>query len=297
MTLPASASTHHGSAYIWATQLSHCLMFKLLFPLALLAFAHSSFAADGRLLGTGGLLSIEGSAGGGITPWAGIAGYADTDQTGIVSAVSVVTVDDYRLRSVAVAVGAGNHTEISTAKQFFDLPDATRLGQDVFGAKLRLAGDLIYGHVPQLSLGAQFKRNHNTRTLTALGIDDRSDIDVYVSASRLYLAGPFGRSWLLNVGARSTKAWQTGLLGFGAVRSWQPEGSAVVLLNRYWAVGVEYKAKPDGLGQLSEDDWRDVFIAYFPNKTYSVAAAYVDLGEIAGRADQRGYFLSLQAQF
>ncbi len=130
-----------------------------------------------------------------------------------------------------------------------------------------------------------------------MGIRDQKDVDLYASVSRLFLSGPLDRSWLVNATVRSTKAQQIGLLGFSADRKWVLETSTAMLLNRNLALGVEYKTKPDELSGLREDDWKDVFLAWFPNKNLTLAVAYVDLGTIAGRKNQNGYFFTLQGQF
>lgn len=269
---------------------------KLGVVLVLCATAFSAAAGDGKLRGAGGLISIEGSAGGGISPWAVIAGYNEADQASALAASSRVETDDYQLQTNSVAIGAYNRVELSLTRQTFAIPGA-RLGQDILGAKVRLAGDLIYGPYPQVSLGAQYKRSTQGSTLSALGIRDQQDVDFYASVSRLFLSGPLDRSWLVNATVRSTKAQQTGLLGFSSNRKFVLEGSTAMLLNRYVALGLEYKTKPDELSGLREDDWKDVFLAWFPNKKLTLAVAYVDLGEIATRKNQNGYFFTLQGQF
>ena len=109
------------------------------------------------------------------------------------------------------------------------------------------------------------------------------------------------RHLLVNATLRSTRANQAGLLGFGgdrkAGRSLVLESSVAVLLDPHWAVGVEYRQKPDNLGFAREDDWKDAFVAWFPNKHVAVVAAYADLGSIATLDKQRGPYLSLQASF
>ncbi len=260
------------------------------------ALAHPALGADGKLLGTGGLVSIEGNAGGGITPWAVLAGYGENDQWSASAAVTQVQTQDFRLRSASVALGIYNRVELSFARQRFDIPNDT-LGQEIFGAKVRVAGDLIYGSLPQVSLGTQFKRSTDANTLAALGIADTRDVDLYASVSRLFLQGPFDRSTLVNATVRSTKAQQTGLLGFSAKRKLVFEGSAALLLSRSLALGLEYKSKPDQLPGLREDAWRDVFLSWFPNKNLTLALAYVDLGAVAGKKNQSGYFFTLQGQF
>ena len=69
-------------------------------------------------------------------------------------------------------------------------------------------------------------------------------------------------------------------------------------------MGIEFRAKPDnlnqsvlGTGALKEDDWKDVFIAWAPNKHFSLTAAWVDLGRIAPALQPRrqtGSYLSAQ---
>ena len=50
--------------------------------LLILTVASSTLIAGERLLATGGVMQIEGSAGGGLTPWALIAGYGTREENG-----------------------------------------------------------------------------------------------------------------------------------------------------------------------------------------------------------------------
>ena len=70
------------------------------------------------------------------------------------------------------------------------------------------------------------------------------------------------------------------------------EGSTAVFLSRSVAVGIEYRQKSNNLN-LGEQDWKDLFVAWMPNKHVSVTAAYLDLGSIAGTSDQTGWYLSV----
>ena len=72
------------------------------------------------------------------------------------------------------------------------------------------------------------------------------------------------------------------------------EASAAVLFNPRWALGAEFRQKPDNLGFAREDHWRDVFVGWFPNKRVAVVAAWADLGSIATLEDQQAWYLSLQ---
>lgn len=266
-------------------------------------------ADQGRLLATGGATQIEGSAGGGLVPWAVLAGYGTRDGRSGTAFVTRVDTGDYRLDSIGAAYSFANRIEISYARQRFDLGTLQRtlmlpvaaFEMDVIGAKARLGGDLVYGHWPQIALGAHYKRQRDFAIPQAVGALDDSDVDVYLSATRLYLAGFAGRNLLLNATLRSTRANQTGLLGFGGDldggRDLVFEGSAAVLLDRHWALGIEYRQKPDNLGFAAEHDWRDVFVGWFPNKRVAVVAAWADLGSIATLPDQRAWYLSAQLSF
>lgn len=266
-------------------------------------------AGNGRLLATGGATQIEGAAGGGLVPWAVIAGYGARGQHGGTAFYSRVDTGDYALGSYGVAYGFGNRLEVSLARQRFELPALQRqLGlpvgvfrQDVFGVKLRLAGNLVYTAMPQVSVGVQYKQHRDFDIPRAVGARDDHGTDVYIAASKLFLAGAGGYNLLLNATLRSTRANQAGLLGFGgdreAGRSLVLEASAAVMLNPHWVIGVEYRQKPDNLSFAREDDWHDVFVAWFPNKHVAMVAAWTDLGDIATLPDQRGAYLSLQVSY
>ena len=288
--------------------MTRCLRALALTALACLP-AMACQAGDGRLLATGGASQIEGAAGGGLVPWAVLAGYGADDQQGGTAFVTAVRTGDYGLDVIGAAWSWDNRVELSIARQTFSLDalrdtlslPTARFRQDVLGAKLRLRGDLVYGRGPQLSLGVQAKRQLDFQVPSLVGARDDNGIDVYLSASRLMLAAAGGRNLLLNGTLRATRANQTGLLGFGGDRrsgySVVAEGSAAVLLDPRWAVGIEYRQKPDNLGFAREDDWRDVFVAWFPSKRVAVVGAWADLGDIATLPRQRGGYLSVQASF
>ncbi|HNV09509.1 DUF3034 family protein [Dokdonella sp.] len=265
----------------------------------------ASAASDGRLLATGGATQIEGSAGGGLVPWAVLTGYATRDEIGVTAFATHVEVEDFGLDSLGAAINLRNRVELSASQQRLDLgPVADELGmpgyslrQNVFGIKVRLAGDVIYTPWPQLALGAQYKDSLDGAIPLALGARDDHGTDVYLSATKLFLGAAGGRNLLLNGTLRSTSANQLGLLGFGGSgegRSLQAEVSAAILFTPSFAAGIEYRQKPDNLDIASEDDFRDLFIAWFPNKHVSTVLAWVDLGSIANHDRQRGWYLSVQ---
>tara|TARA_R100001480_G_scaffold30373_1_gene41377 strand:- start:2787 stop:3611 length:825 start_codon:yes stop_codon:yes gene_type:complete len=259
----------------------------LLLPLAV--------QADSRLLATGGASSIEGQAGGGIAPWAVISGYGDVGEWGGALGFGRVSVNDFQLDVQSVSVGLENTLEFSVGRQDLEVaPLGLNIRQDVFGVKARLAGDLIYGAMPQLTAGLQYKRNRDMAVPSALGAARDSGTDLYLAAGKLWLNGVLGRNVFANGTLRWTAAHQTGLLGFDEQRELVAEGSVGVFLNRHWVIGAEYRQKPDQLQSVTEDDWADVFVGWFPNKRFAAVFAWTELGDIAGLASQSGWYLSLQ---
>lgn len=87
-------------------------------------------------------------------------------------------------------------------------------------------------------------------------------------------------------------------LGGGDNRSnWLAEIAAGLFLTNDWVVGMEFRQKRSHLSALGEDHWRDIFVAWFPNKHLSLTAAYLDLGEIVGQESQTGFYISMQGSF
>ncbi|MCQ8881181.1 DUF3034 family protein [Pseudoalteromonas shioyasakiensis] len=267
-----------------------------LFGLICLAFASSGLAASGKLLATPGVSQVEGSAGGGIVPWAQLAGYASDDEIAINGFCSRADVSDYSLDVCGAQLNIYDRVEFSYAEQRFEVPALnTDIEQSITGAKVRLYGDIVYSKWPQLSLGVQHKSLDDGSIANLLGAKDTSGTDVYLAASKLHLGALAGYNWFWNTTFRYSDANQLGLLGFGGPDSDKEllfEASTAVFLTHQIAVGVEYREKSNNLG-LGEQDWQDVFVAWFPNKYVSVTAAWLDLGSIAGAKDQTGWYLSV----
>lgn len=286
---------------------------------ASMAFAdetdNASYKPDmGKLLATGGVSSVEGSAGGGITPWALIAGYGTRDSYGANVHDTYLNTQNFRLDTYGVAVGIRDRIEVSAAKQDFSANsgplNGLKIQQDIYGIKVKVAGDAVYDQdswMPQIAVGAEYKRNKGLTGLlnvpvTALGAKKTTGTDYYVSATKLYL----DQSILADITIRATEANQMGLLGFGGdvhdgYRA-EFEGSLAYLLSRNWVIGTEYREKPRNLSADKESAYYDAFVAWFPTKNFSVTLAYANLGSIVapvtGNNDsQKGAYLSLQAGF
>jgi hypothetical protein len=264
---------------------------------------------SGKLLATSGVSQIEGAGGGGLTPWAVISGYETRDAIGGNAHYTFVNTPSFTLQSTGAAIGLYDRFEFSYAREIFDTRSTgAKLGlgtgytfnEDVFGAKLRIAGDAVYDQdswMPQVALGTQYKINDNAAIVHAIGAKSAQGVDFYASATKLFLA----ESLLLDATVRETKANQLGILGFGGDRDddyrAEFEGSAALLLTRKLAIGVEYRGQPNNLSFAEQNRWIDAFVAFFPTRNLSLTAAVVDLGSIAGQSRQRGVYLSAQVGF
>ena len=292
-------------------------------------FAH---AETGKLLLTGGVSSISGAAGGGLTPWAVIGTNATGSEWGVSAFATRASTQDYGLNILGAALAYNERVEVSFARQEFDASPAIalngiapfgvspgqRINMDVLGLKFKVTGDTVLdsdSFMPQIAVGLEHKNvapGSLNSVFNFLGTKT-SGTDVYVSATKLFLA----QGLLLNGTLRYTNANQNGLLGFGSNTpgkddySLVPEISVAYLLSKNWAIGAEYRVKPNnlqalgqaaGLGDaLAEDHWKDIFVAWAPTKNASLTLAYVDLGRIVpgvtNNRSQTGFYLSAQLAF
>lgn len=264
---------------------------------------------SGKLLATSGVSQIEGAGGGGLVPWALITGYGTRDAIGGNVHYTLTALPDFTLQSGGFAIGLFDRVEFSYAHEWFDTRSAgAALGlgtgftfhEDVVGLKVKLIGDAVYDQdswIPQIAAGVQYKSNDKSDILRAIGARYNEGVDYYLAATKLLLQ----EQLLVNVTLRETKANQFGILGFGGDRdnsySTQAEASAAYLINRHFALGAEYRMKPDNLRFAEENNAYDVFAAYFLNKNLAATIAYVGLGSIATRRDENGFYLSIQGGF
>ena len=279
------------------------------FTLLLISVTSNQLMAGERLLATGGVIQIEGSAGGGLTPWALIAGYGTREEIGASTFYTHArTQGGFDMDLAGVAIGFNNRVEISFSQQRFGLSDTVpgeHIRMNTLGAKVRLFGDAVYDQdtwVPQVAVGIQVKHNVDfDKVPKALGAESATGVDIYLSATKLYLAAIAGRNVLLNATLQATKANQFGLLGFGGDKhdnyQLQPAASAALMVTDNLLIGAEYRARPNNLSAFKEDDAKDLFVAWFPTKYLALTAAYVDLGNIANKDNQKALYLSGQLSF
>ena len=280
----------------------HCLLCA-----SLLLGTLPAWAGD-RVLASSGVSQVEGSAGGGLSPWAVIAGQGSRDEVGAsVFGTHVHTRGGYTLDSYGAAVGLFDTVELSVARWRFGLSDTVpgqSLKMDVFGLKWRVFGDAVFDSdswKPQIALGIQSKHNRDMFVPDLLGAKRSSDTEPYVAVTKLWFGAAGGYNLLTNVTLRGTRANQMGLLGFGGDKGdsmkLKPEASIAVLPRDNLAIGVEYRAKPSDLTAAPETRAADFFVAWWPMRHLSVTAAWLDLGQIANKTSQRSSYVSVQAEF
>jgi len=259
----------------------------------------------GKLLLTNAVTTIEGSAGGGLSSWATIPGMETDHGVGLSGFATGLALRDFRLEAHGVALALHDRVAISYARQNFDtLSAGIALGlghgytfqQDIVAARVRLAGDLVYGPdwLPAISIGADFKHNLNGAVVRLVGAQQSAGSDLVISATKLLLA----HSVLIDTTFRLTKANQFGLLGFGGDRSTarhgEFEGAIGYQLARRLVIGGEWRSRPDNLGFARETAAHDLFAAWAVGRHATLTAAWVDIGPVATFRPQRGAYLSVQ---
>lgn len=324
-------------------RLSSCLLLLGAFTVntAVASDQWSSFKPDqGKLLATHGISQIEGAGGGGLVPWALISGGGTRDSWGANTHFTTINLPSYQIDSYGFSIGLFDRIELSYANQQLNGTsgplDGLDIDQEVWGAKVKLFGDAVYNQdswIPQVSAGILYHDHGDInsestpvlpQSLTGEATDlvpyasHNNGVDYYIAATKLFLA----QSLLVNVTVRFTKANQLGLLGFGSQGndSYEPmfETSLAYLLRHDFAIGVEYRMKPNNLENLqghplsvssidAEEDAWDIFAAWFPTKNTSIALAYLDLGVILNPGQtalgmpnpkkQNGAYLSMQVGF
>lgn len=284
------------------------LLGRLALGCLILLWVSDAQSGSDRLLATGGVTQLEGSAGGGLTPWALIAGIGTDRQLGASANCTYIRPRHFELTSCGVALGIDDRLELSYARQAFDLDDVApghSIEQNIFGAKVRLMGDAVFDQDrwwPQVAVGLQFKQNEDFHFIPQLiGARQGHGTDVYLTATKMYLAGPASRMWLVSATLRASRANQFGILGFGGDRADRyralVEGSAGVFVTDRIVAGAEYRQKPNNLRAFREQSAHDVFLAWFASKHIAFTAAYVSLGTIATHSDETAWYLALQGSY
>ena len=202
-----------------------------------------------------------------------------------------------------------------------DLPDliAAKTGMNMdddavflhnFNARLALLKEGAFDQpwIPAITIGAHYKYNDTVNsidsdlngTLSAIGIEDNDGIDytLYVTKMTNFLPRPL----LLNFGVRNSDAAHIGLLGFTGEREFLFEGNAVLFVTDRFAIGGEYRQKPDNYAAIdglvaSEDDWWSVVAAYVINDSLTMSGGYFNLGDVLDEENSNAFALKMKWEF
>ncbi len=302
-----------GALTIARMSVSHWPVFAALLTLCVGGAGHAHagrpLVLGGKLPLTRGATGIEGAAGAGLATWAIVAGNETEDGIGATAFATRIPLPDYGFTAYGGAVGLFDRVELSYARQDFDTSDTgARLGlgrgftfgQDIVGAKVRVAGDAVYEQdrwLPQVAVGVQYKSADHADLITALGGDHATGVDFYVAATKIWLA----QSLIVNATLRYTEANQFGLLGFGGDKQGGPtpqiETSMAYMVSDRVLIGAEHRTRPNNLRFARERDAYDAFAAYAVTDHVTLVAGYADLGPVATFENQGGAYLSVQIGF
>jgi hypothetical protein len=179
-----------------------------------------------------------------------------------------------------------------------------------FNVRLALIkeGEFDQAWLPAITFGAHYKYNDTISdidddlfgTLTNIGIKDNDGIDYTLYASKMLTFLP--RPILLNVGARSTEAAHMGFLGFTDDRDLKVEGNVVAFLTDRFALGAEYRQKPNSYQEIpglvgEEDDCWSLVFAYVFNNHLTVSGGYFELGQMLNHPQDDAFGLKIKWEF
>lgn len=168
------------------------------------------------------------------------------------------------------------------------------------------------GGMPAVTLGLHHKRNETSKDidnrtggfLSANGIKNDTGTDFTIYATRLFTTTP--RPLLVNVGLRSTKAAQIGLLGFTDKRKTVFEGNFGYMILDNLVIGAEYRQKPHeytpgiagGVTLIEkEDNWGSAFMTYVANDHMTASVAYMRLGDVLNHKADNAYGFKFKYEF
>lgn len=93
-----------------------------IFLFSLLLISSTVFADSGsRLIASGGITGFEGTAGGGITPWAFIGGYTSKEEISYSANLQYLNLNDYPLKTAGLGISLFDRIELSFQRQRLDI--------------------------------------------------------------------------------------------------------------------------------------------------------------------------------
>lgn len=222
------------------------------------------------------LANLEGTGGIAFNPVAYLADSGDNDIVGKPRyGAWYVNLSDVNVdwTNIGVADTFFKRLEVSYGFQTVNQAGTDERHKNNIGAKLLLLPENSFDSdiVPAISLGTVFK--HTTNILPGL---DSSGDDFYLVATKLLknASAPV----LLSGGVISSKAYTTGVFGYGDDRKFSGYGNIDVILPVNLITGLEYKQGPKYDGWHDSNYW-DAHFAWTPNSNLTLVLAYVNAGD------------------
>ena len=206
---------------------------------------------------------------------------------------------------------AYNNLQLGELEDIMPAIDTSHVVMHNFNVRALLVAEnaLDTSWIPAITAGVHYKRNEDidaidkrlAGALDGLGVKDDDGVDFTLVGTKTIASG-LGRPVILSIGGRATEASHLGLFGFVDHYKVMLETSVVCLLTGNLALAAEYRMKPDELEQLpgvveSEDNWWDVGLAYIVNEHLSVAAGYVQYGEVLDEKVNGGWIANVKWEF
>ncbi|SEO67399.1 DUF3034 family protein [Aquisalimonas asiatica] len=243
---------------------------------------------------------IEGAAGGILTPGPQLAGTGDPVSGNV--AITHARLTDVQFTAIGASLTLDDRLELSAAQPNLGAGSSDDVRQNVFAARLRLAGSASAPLRPAASLGVTHRRQRDFGLEERIGMapERRNDWDATLSTGGGYRFGP-AQAVLLHATARYTRANSGGLFGFGNAENDQHrvqlEGAIHTSLTRRLSLSGEYREHRHQPAADPGDPWWSAYAGYGINDEVHLALGWQDLGRLGGKPRQNGPFIALRGRY
>lgn len=243
---------------------------------------------------------IEGASGGILTPGPQLAGTSDPVSGNV--AITHARLTDLQFTAIGASLTLDDRLELSAAQPNLGAGSSDDVRQNVFAARLRLAGSAHAPLRPAASVGVSHRRQRDFGLEERIGMtpERRNDWDATLSAGGGYRLGPT-QAVLAHATARYTRANAGGLFGFGHAgednHRLQFEGAVHASLTSRLSISGEYREHRRQPAGDPGDPWWSAYAGYGVNEAVHLALGWQDLGRLGGQPRQDGPFIALRGRY
>ncbi|MFV8835625.1 DUF3034 family protein [Aquisalimonas sp.] len=243
---------------------------------------------------------IEGAADGVLTPGPQLTGAGNAVSGNV--AVTHARLTDVQFTAIGASLTLDDRLELSAAQPNLGAGSSDDARQNVFAARLRLAGSARAPLRPAASVGVSHRRQRDFGLEDRIGIapERRNDWDATLSAGGGYRLGP-SQAVLVHATARYTRANAGGLFGFGNAEHdhhrVQLEGAVHTSLTSRLSISGEYRENRHQPATDPGDPWWSAYAGYGVNEDVHLALGWQDLGRLGGKPRQNGPFIALRGRY